>query len=119
MLNPARPETGTPGIFRKPEELGMQTTIATDPKSPKHWWQAAPNPAKLRSTMKQYFEYGVLDSDGVYEMKTYLRYWINAPIWKDTEALQKLRDSVVRIESADDIRAWLVEARRAGTDPTR
>jgi hypothetical protein len=103
----------------KPVELGMQSTIATDPASPKHWWQTAPNADKLRSTMKQYLEYGLLDADGVYEMKAYLRYWINAPIWKDAEALQKLRDSVVHIENTDDIRAWLAEARRAGTDPTR
>ena len=86
------------------------------PISPKYW-QDGLDAEIFRPIVKQYLEQGILDAEGIAVMRAYLRYWIDSPIWNQVDTLRDLRDRVAGIEDAEDVQAWLRDARKLGIVP--
>jgi hypothetical protein len=72
---------------------------------------------ELQPAIVAYLEQRPLSLRQIHLVKLYLAQWIDAPAWAPSPSLAALRQTVLRIETPEDIHCWLAAALDEGIDP--
>ena len=86
-----------------------------DPRAPKYWQYETSG--VLYPVVEAYLYGNPMTPEQVAIMRSYLRQWIQSPVWYGGEALAKLQTGVDAIQTREDIDAWLCAALKEGLDP--
>jgi hypothetical protein len=78
-----------------------------DPRAPKFWMYE--ESGVLAPVVQKYLEGAELTRHDVQIMKTYLRQWIDSPVWQG-EPIDRLRRSARMIYEKADIHRWIRDA---------